>query len=174
MVDGLWKLLIIIAVRVPPPLPCKTKRRLSTSASNGVPELGIPVRADMTVGWKTNVATLDDLLNLTLTLLSILIFFFLLTLLLGPLVGKSQVRRRSRCTLLTYTATCCEMATCPLPRQLALFLSGSCCTALCGFFWRCPILTPCLPLCPLRIKYAAQDRANWGGPNRQKEEGKKL
>lgn len=88
----------------------------------------------MTVGWKTNVATLDDLLNLTLTLLSILIFFFLLTLLLGPLVGKSQVRRRSRCTLLTYTATCCEMATCPLPRQLALFLSGSCCTALCGFF----------------------------------------
>lgn len=29
----------------------------------------------MTVGWKTNVATLHDLLNLTLTLLSILIFF---------------------------------------------------------------------------------------------------
>ena len=45
----------------------------------------------MTGGWKTNVATLDDLLNLTLTLPSILIFFFLLTFLLGPLVGKLQV-----------------------------------------------------------------------------------
>lgn len=56
----------------------------------------------VTVGWKTNVATLDDLVNLTLTLPSILVFvvvFFLLTFLLGPLVGKLQGTGRSRGTV---------------------------------------------------------------------------
>lgn len=51
-------------------------------------------------GWKTNVATLDDLVNLTLSLPSIpFFFFFLLAFLLGPLVGKLHVNGKSRCAL---------------------------------------------------------------------------
>lgn len=53
MVDGLWKLLTITALGVPPPLPWKTRRRLSKSAFNRVLELSVPGHVGMTVGWKT-------------------------------------------------------------------------------------------------------------------------